>query len=528
MNREKIATAVLSVFLFTGISAPAEAAKSVQVTLPAFDVTLNGTTIENENRRYPLLVYHDITYVPMTYHDCRFLGLETTWNQKDGLGVFKSDLTGAYYEDTIAQKNSRRSTAQIASGNITVNGKQIHNASEPYPLLLYRDVTYFPLTWRFAVNEFGWKYQFNDKLGLEITSSNTRTESIVLSDGRDIKEVCSVFDFTIDEENLYYQGQEGQIYQRPLSDATADAKRKTIAQIPYENDYWEGYPAATLYEEHGSVYYRYHSGGATFGGDYLYRLGEKQEPEQIINRTYDQYVDFGAFSIQIAGTVIGGRPAVPMTYIAADGTKHNLGMEGHYFYTKADSYDKRRNQLYVSAAPYDEAHDCPGTSHLYTIHLEDGSMTKLSERGSGNYAVAKDEVYVADSDLLYMHNLNTGEEQLISNESLDRNFNYTPIESGVYYATMKDGQRFCFWDKKTRETTVLNKNGIAKAVSSQNGYVIAQFEETPDNLYRLMVFDAQGKQVYTSADVADKAVINANGVLVYRLAGTTQLVKVQL
>ena len=66
------------------------------------------------------------------------------------------------------------------------------------------------------------------------------------------------------------------------------------------------------------------------------------------------------------------------------------------------------------------------------------------------------------------------------------------------------------------------------SLSSQNGYVIARFEETPDNPYRLMVFDANGKQVYTSADVADKAVINKNGVLVYRLAGTNQLVKVQL
>lgn len=36
------------------------------------------------------------------------------------------------------------------------------------------------------------------------------------------------------------------------------------------------------------------------------------------------------------------------------------------------------------------------------------------------------------------------------------------------------------------------------------------------------------KQVYASSDCADKAVINANGVLVYRLEGTNQLVKVQV
>ena len=127
-----------------------------------------------------------------------------------------------------------------------------------------------------------------------------------------------------------------------------------------------------------------------------------------------------------------------------------------------------------------------------------------------------------------MHDLETGEDRLVSNESLDRNFNYAPIKTGVYFATQKDGQRFCCWDTATGKTAVLNPKGLISELDGQNGYVIARFEETPDNPYRLMVFDANGKQVYTSADVADKAVINKNGVLVYRLAGTNQLVKVQL
>ena len=54
----------------------------------------------------------------------------------------------------------------------------------------------------------------------------------------------------------------------------------------------------------------------------------------------------------------------------------------------------------------------------------------------------------------------------------------------------------------------------------------------PENPYRLMVFapsgaDHEGK-VYATADCSDKAVINADGLLVYRLEGTNQLVQVQL
>lgn len=46
-----------------------------------------------------------------------------------------------------------------------------------------------------------------------------------------------------------------------------------------------------------------------------------------------------------------------------------------------------------------------------------------------------------------------------------------------------------------------------------------------------MVFAPSGqtmKQVYATADCSDKAVINADGLLVYRLEGTNQLVQVQL
>lgn len=35
---------------------------------------------------------------------------------------------------------------------------------------MFRDVTYFPLTWRFAVDEFGWMYSFDSKNGLNIYS----------------------------------------------------------------------------------------------------------------------------------------------------------------------------------------------------------------------------------------------------------------------------------------------------------------------------------------------------------------------
>lgn len=171
MKRKLIASVALSAFLLTGVASPAMAAQQVKVTLPTFKVTLNQYEMENKHNQYPLIVYKDITYFPMTYHYADFLGLKTNW-ANNTLTIDKEPHPYADYSDWYAQKatNKNSYTATVATSKIVVNGKNIQNSQEQYPLLLFRDVTYFPLTWRFAVDEFGWMYSFDAKNGLNIYS----------------------------------------------------------------------------------------------------------------------------------------------------------------------------------------------------------------------------------------------------------------------------------------------------------------------------------------------------------------------
>lgn len=165
---------LLTLLLLLGLPASqvnAAGSGQVSVTLPTFEVTLNGQTTASTYSRYPLLVYHDITYFPMTYHDSRLLGVQSDWTAQDGLRITKAD--GYFYEysrQINERPNTRRLTATLATGPIMVNGQAIDNAAEDYPLLVFRDVTYFPLTWRFAVEEFGWDYTFDQTQGLTITN----------------------------------------------------------------------------------------------------------------------------------------------------------------------------------------------------------------------------------------------------------------------------------------------------------------------------------------------------------------------
>lgn len=53
---------------------------------------------------------------------------------------------------------------------VNVNENRIINSKEKYPLLVFRDVTYFPLAWRFCHDEFDLNYFFTNRDGLVISS----------------------------------------------------------------------------------------------------------------------------------------------------------------------------------------------------------------------------------------------------------------------------------------------------------------------------------------------------------------------
>lgn len=140
--------------------------------LPTFDITLNGVKVQNDARLYPFIVCNDITYFPMTYYDSRFLNLKTEWDATTGLKVSKANESSGYITDTTKIEHPTTIKPTIASFDIYINNQKIDNINEPYPLLIYRDVTYFPMTWSFGVDEFGWDYKYTNEKGLQINSQN--------------------------------------------------------------------------------------------------------------------------------------------------------------------------------------------------------------------------------------------------------------------------------------------------------------------------------------------------------------------
>ena len=134
-----ITMAALLILLLIPLSA---AASQVAVSKANFPVIINGRVVENDYREYPFILYDGITYFPMTYEDCAYLGLENNWTQGTGNTITKTQSSG-YYRDFIGtdiESFPANAVATVVNTPITVMGEAITNTTQQYPILNYNDV----------------------------------------------------------------------------------------------------------------------------------------------------------------------------------------------------------------------------------------------------------------------------------------------------------------------------------------------------------------------------------------------------
>lgn len=177
---KRILSFLLAMMMAVPLLAPdvSAASNSVKVTIPTFKVTVNDAAVNSTQLQYPLIVYNNITYFPLTLSWCNELGLAFGYTSADGLYVAKGGVVeGA---DTAHSRGYQtagsKHTATIADYPIHINGQRIDNSKEQYPLLNFRNITYFPLTWRFVADEFGWDQAWGNKSGYTLSTYGRAAE----------------------------------------------------------------------------------------------------------------------------------------------------------------------------------------------------------------------------------------------------------------------------------------------------------------------------------------------------------------
>lgn len=315
-------------------------AQNVAVQVPTFSVELNDVAYDNQRATYPLLVYQDVTYFPMTYRMTRSMGLTTAWDNTRGLYIAQHREEDAAPMEEMDGKNKLggKYTASIVNYPIKVNSWSIDNSKEPYPLLNFRGVTYFPLSWRYAHDEFGWDIKWDAKTGLQVRSyqyHGTVSSSYAL--------------IQVNETNALFQ--------------------------EYITDYEEYTP------ESGGIGYirigdRYQAYRLNYAEDILQKVSDKEEK---ITWQSDAGVDISEeFSLNDRQLCYEG--AVIIQEIPEECLDYPY-IHAHRF--AADSGDLLEVTIYYTQTP------APYTPYVRYVFLESGGMVKELTQWDGNSAVRR-------------------------------------------------------------------------------------------------------------------------------------------
>lgn len=503
--KKKISAALIMVMLAAGVITPDSHAgsKNVTVKLPGFKVTLNGTLIDNRTNLYPLIVYKGITYFPMTYYDCRFLGLESIWDKSAGLSVAKTGAGWGYHKYRADKPNSNDYSAVTAAFPIKINEKDIDNSKEEYPLLLFRNVTYFPLTWRFAVEEFGWEYSFDNTGGLSISSGSAGSGAAAgqLTLPIVTRENGEKGAFTMAGDYFYYEGSNGIIYQ---ASAGSPLNKKKIYQLPKSDYYGPEYVYASLKTENGKALLTYHTGGVTMGSDHLIWLREDGVSEKL-DVGYSLLKIYGDYLIRVNQRFPASRNNL-QTKKYGEGDYKSAGDPDYVygvirtFHNDAGSQSlKPSDDLYLEddeiyVLGYYGTEDPDSEMGIYKVNILTNATERICKEPASGFKIVDDTIYFTDlNDSLYRVSLTGGRAEKLVEEPVTH---YNVLNGKIYYSLKNNNEQLYVYG----DEAPVNPDGTLGSLETQDGYMVALFDKESKAQYKMMIFDDSGKVIYKTIE----------------------------
>lgn len=516
MRKKRVGNMVV-IALCLSLLAPAghirAANTSVRVTLPDFAVNLNGHPVENQYREYPLLVYNGITYFPMTWYDSRLLGLETAWAPGDGLNIRQSPVTSSYVPSKSERRNAPAYAAEVPATTFTINRKAIDNTKEEYPLLNFQNITYFPLTWRFAHDEFGWDYHWDETDGLSITSNNPQVQTVdlpVYAEENDVALFKGYYYFveTTGTTNHIYRApvqqpsDKEEIYSYHLSSGTNGKLNQGITFQIRDNTLW----------------FTHHLGHITTGSNEFVKIGEDGKAEVL--ELGHQYMDFRETPF---GTLIvdlgAGYPELSLLPQGQEKTKAKIvgdtdEMSFAQHVVNGDTMTANAGTTATTVIGDDVYVLCslPTTNsyNIFKINLKTNMTDKIVGSSVRWFKIIDNKLYyVKDMDnALYSSALDGTGEMKLSEHAVS---GFDGIDGYIFYTTKNEMNRFELYRADTiREDLLVWKTPVSRVLVS-NGRLICQFGE--DDEYGAVLLDSSGRLLLKVADPISRVLTSDKGIL---------------
>ncbi|MDD4564521.1 MAG: stalk domain-containing protein [Eubacteriales bacterium] len=326
---------------------------------------------------------------------------------------------------------------------------------------------------------------------------------------------------TVTDQYIYYEDGNGQIIQAQLADPSI---MKTVYQLPVWT-YGDGRQYvydSRLFVENGTVYLKYHQGGAVMGADFLIRLDDDGTAEELQSsyhqvkilgdKTFSRWTDLMPYSGNLAMKTGNGEfeklgsPDYIYTWdYISDGTASGgFGPEDVYL---SDDF------LYILATDfksYKEENALPG---IYRIDINTGETVRVNERAVKEFMAEGDFLYCHSNGTFYRQPLKDGKEeklgQVLAPESEkaqnalalepEEIRNFIVLNGKIYWQKKFDHGLYDINGKSLNEGAVLD----SMALRGDSGeYLVCTFAEEGTAKFRIMVFDRNGNVAFKTRDKA--------------------------
>ena len=434
--RQLLAFGLVFSVLSANVTLSAAMPAKVPVSVANFPIRLNGVLLRDQKESYyPMLVYQGITYLPMTADYGRFLNLMAHWvEEKSMMTIYSWNISFSplsYYDPspTLPQGVTNQNLyAQPVWYPVSVNGEALDLNSQPYPILNFRNITYFPLTWHFAVDLFDLNYRFTATDGLEIKSSGYQPEAAphqdlpaplnadpsilpLLKETQSLVLPESAFADPIVYKNglLFYFVNHGEnstsldFWRRPLN---GQAEKIGSAEIADGIKMPIGYHYPWLLSNN-DLFFTSHFGGAIMGSEQQYFLPASGQSRLISNQRLSWLIPWQEQWIGSYFSVTGPLPGFFL--MNQQGEVKDIDSSDQIFSVPDDSkYCVQDDLLFVSAK-----NQSGGRQDLYQINLKTNEQKKLAFN-INQYLADQNSIYYTANQTdspLYRLNPATGQSE---------------------------------------------------------------------------------------------------------------------
>ncbi len=495
--------------------------QSLYASMPGFKINLNGIQIDNDFRKYPFLVYKGITYFPMTWYDCRLLGLENEWSSEEGLKVYQSKVTSSYVADTVKAKNSEKRKITIPNMKIQVNGKPVDNSKEEYPLFLYNNITYFPMTWRFAYDEFSWEYSWDNKEGLTIVSSNPQLQKV------ELPAYATQNDIILFEDYFYFvETKEKECINNVYRVNKSNTLNKELL-ASYEVSTSYGFNKWLDFQiRDNELWFMYHVGGALMGHDVYYKVNSNGKASM----EFSGYLDFMKTQNGILEIYEGVPPEPGNLSLYPHGVidlnnRKTIG-DPSLLYGFSGITTVIEDTVYAMASSYENYDYVEGKKNrLYKVDLNTNETTMLTEFEITSFKISGGRLfYVKNEDgCLYVSDLDGTREARISN-NISKIYDYYELDGEIYYLALEEEKKHLFKVEQNKADTKVLEEPIDNIIVDQEK-LICKLSTGED--YGVKVLDVEGNLEIAVTDQVD-TVFAYEGTLVIVTANDKEVKLIKL